>query len=346
MKRIDRKTAGLVGGLVAIVAVAVLATQAGGKGPNIVENVAVPMATAVPEALSSGANILSMQSNDNGAYRASGAPAPVPAPADGAEEAPAGDASGGAATTTPQITDRKIVRTATVTCSVEDVGVAVSKVENAVAAAGGFVSASTFTAVSSDDPEDPEATPAPDQSQATVTIRVPAETYQQVLNEIRGLGEVKSVNSSTSEVTEEYTDLEAQLRHLQATEERYLTLMGSATQINDILALEDRLNQVRLEMERVQGRLQLLTDLTDLATITVTLTSIAAASSQAAVQQPGWAEEAWENAWETSQDVAQALGVAAITAGVILAWLVIPVTVLIVAWRMFGNRKGGESAAS
>jgi hypothetical protein len=223
---------------------------------------------------------------------------------------------------------------------------AVSKVGNAVAAAGGFVSASTFTAVSSDDPEDPEATPAPDESQATVTIRVPAETYQQVLNEIRGLGEVKSVNSSTSEVTEEYTDLEAQLRHLQATEERYLTLMGSATQINDILALEDRLNQVRLEMERVQGRLQLLTDLTDLATITVTLTPIAAASSQAAVQEPGWAEEAWENAWETSQEVAQALGVAAITAGVILAWLVIPVTVLIVAWRMFGNRKGGESAAS
>lgn len=345
MKNVDLRKAGFAAATVlALVAMGVLLM--GRSGGSSLPDAATPLATPVAEMLDAGIDAFS-SNRDSIEVAPPVVGVPVPAPGDeggmtGGDNAPAG----GEGFSPTGISDRKIIRTATVTVTVADVGAAVGKVESAATAAGGFVSNSTFTTVAPAEGDDPEATPAPEQSRATITIRVPAEMYQSVVNEIRGLGDVTSLSSNTSEVTEEYTDLEAQLRHLEATEARYLELMGSASQINDILTLEDRLNQVRLEMEQVKGRLQLLTDLTDLATITVEIVPPLASSGQAAVQQPGWAEEAWENAWSASQEVMRAMGVAAITGGVILAWLIIPATVLIVAWRMLGGRKGGESAAS
>ena len=103
-------------------------------------------------------------------------------------------------------------------------------------------------------------------------VRVPGERYQEVLNELRRLGDVRTEQSTASDVTAEYTDLQSRLRNLQATAAQYLTLLQRAETINDILIVQDRLNVVRLEIEQVQGRIQLLTNQTDLATITVHLT--------------------------------------------------------------------------
>ncbi|MBD0257229.1 MAG: PAS domain S-box protein, partial [Cytophagales bacterium] len=56
----------------------------------------------------------------------------------------------------------------------------------------------------------------------------------------------------------EYTDLDAQLRNLQATEGQYLELMKRATTIDDILMVQNRLASVRGEIEQTQGRLNQL----------------------------------------------------------------------------------------
>src|SRR4030066_1077182 len=113
------------------------------------------------------------------------------------------------------------------------------------------------------------------------------------MNKLRGIAkEVRSERSEASEVTEEYTDLEARLRNLEATEASYLELLTGAGEIPDILLVQDRLSQVRLEIEQVQGRINLLDNLTDLATITVQLTLPAAASEEPDGGK-GWAEGAW-----------------------------------------------------
>jgi hypothetical protein len=64
---------------------------------------------------------------------------------------------------------------------------------------------------------------------------VPGEEFEQVLPELRSLGgRVKKVlaeNISGQDVTEEYTDLQSQLRNLQATETRLLQLYEKAVVI-------------------------------------------------------------------------------------------------------------------
>ncbi len=241
----------------------------------------------------------------------------------------------------PGLVDRKIIRTATLELEVEDVGAAVQKVESVAAAAGGFVSESS---VFIDEPSEPEGgddgTPRRTQT-ATVTIRVPAEVYASVMSQLRGVAEeVRSEISSASEVTEEYTDLAARLRNLEATEASYLELLAKAEDIPDILTVQDRINSVRLDIEQTQGRINVLDSLTDLATITVRLTPPAIPVEEPGGEQ-GWAAEAWDAAWEASQDAMVALGTVAIVGGVVLIWLAIPALVVLVVWRRFGWRLSG-----
>jgi hypothetical protein len=242
--------------------------------------------------------------------------------------------SGGEGLPLPQLADRKIIRTATLELEVEDVSAAVREVEDAAVAAGGFVSESNIFV---DQPDDDGSVESPRRTQtATVTVRVPAGEYVGVMEQLRGIAkQVRSERSEASEVTEEYTDLEARLRNLETTEASYLELLKAAGEIPDILLVQDRLSQVRLEIEQVQGRINLLDNLTDLATITIQLSLPAAAAGDGG---KNWAQKAWDVAWEGSQETAKALGSIAIVGGIALLWLAIPALVGFAAWRRFGWR--------
>lgn len=257
-----------------------------------------------------------------------------------------GGADGGSAGTLPTL-DRQIIRTAIIQLTVEDVAGAMQRVETAAAGAGGFVSGSSLTVdtVSQREGDEDEI-----RQRGTITIRVPAASYSSVMSNLRGLVEdsrdIKSLTEDASEVTEEYTDLQSRLRNLEATEVRYLDLLGQAESIEDILRVQDRLNSTRFEIEQVQGRLQVLDDLTAMATITIELSLPPVAPL--VVEEPGsqnWAEEALDNAWQASEEVLRTMGVIGITAGVFLAWLLVPGVIGLAAWRIFaGRRAGGEAA--
>jgi len=244
------------------------------------------------------------------------------------------DSSGGE--TSPQLQsqlDRKIIRTATLSVTVEDVGGGMQEVERIANTAGGFVSASSLSVINPGSDEEER------RQTGIVTIRVPSEAYASVMNQLRAISEeVVAESSDTSEVAEEYTDLESRLRTLEATEARYLELLTRAETIEDILIMEDRLNSVRFEIEQVVGRMNLLDNLSDLATITVRL-DLPPVADEAVVVTSGWAEEAWNEAWATSEDALKVLGTIGIVAGVTLIWLAIPAALVVAGWRLFGQKR-------
>ena len=102
-----------------------------------------------------------------------------------------------------------------------------------------------------------------------VTIRIPANKFDQGMNEVKTIGEVMSENSNGQDVTEEYVDLDAQLRNLRVTETQFLAIMAKAEKIADILNVQRELTTVRGEIERLQGRMKYLKQNADLSTITV-----------------------------------------------------------------------------
>jgi len=272
-------------------------------------------------------------SSSGGEFDSAAPEAPAAALVDQTASQPDGETGGGGGLEQPQVQDRKIVRTATLELRVENVVEAVQQIDDVAAAAGGFVSASNVFVDSEENGGDQVGRT----QTASVTVRVPADAYSAVMSQMRGIArETVSETSDASEVTEEYTDLQARQRNLAATEARYIELLNRAATIDEILTVQDRLNQVRLEIEQVTGRINVLNNLTDFATITARL-SIPPAIAQRGDSQ-NWAEEAWQASWETSHDAMVVLGTVAIVSGVLLAWMAVPALVLFVVWRLFGRR--------
>jgi hypothetical protein len=227
--------------------------------------------------------------------------------------------------------DRKIVSTAILTVEADAVSARYQDVATIAAGAGGYVSDSSFGREG-------------DQETASVTVRVPVESYQDVLRQLRGMGNVVGESSSANDVTEEFTDLEARLRNLRATETQYLEFLGQAQNLEETLMMQDRINQVRGEIEQVQGRMLLLEQTTALATITVHLQPPPVVAEVVPPEEPkgerslaASAEEAFDASVEFLEDAARVV----ISIGA-FGWWIIPLGLVGV---YFGRRARGPARA-
>ena len=110
------------------------------------------------------------------------------------------------------------------------------------------------------------------QAYATVTVRIPAASLDAVLERIRGLViAVENENLSGQDVTEEFVDLQARLRNLEATEKELQVLLTEVREnrgkAEDILAVHRELTNIRSQIESLKGRSQYLERMTALATV-------------------------------------------------------------------------------
>ncbi|MFO8101000.1 MAG: DUF4349 domain-containing protein [Dehalococcoidia bacterium] len=142
--------------------------------------------------------------------------------------------------------DRMIVRTGQMNLKVADVGETLNQIKTITQSLGGYVVSSDWQA-------------GEEENSATISIRVPAKEYESATLSLRDLAiEVLYESTRAQDVTEEYTDLEAQLRNLEATEERYLQLLEKAETVEEMLDVEEELSDTRGRIEQIQGRMQYL----------------------------------------------------------------------------------------
>ncbi len=154
--------------------------------------------------------------------------------------------------------DTKIIKTASVTLEVDDVPRTVGLFQEMVTAQGGYLSSSTVQMSGS-------------RKSGTVVLRIPQARFEQTMTGIKSTGTVKYVTTKGEDVTEEYVDLMAKKRSYEVQLEQYYVLMKKATKISDILAIQQRIDQVQTELNRLEGRLKYLDSRINFSTITVTL---------------------------------------------------------------------------
>lgn len=96
-----------------------------------------------------------------------------------------------------------------------------------------------------------------DSRRATLTIRVPAAQFDTVLAELKAAAlEVRSESITGKDVTDTYTDLDSQLRNLEAAETELQRIMEDATTTQDVLAVYNQLTAIRGSIETIQGQMQ------------------------------------------------------------------------------------------
>ena len=201
------------------------------------------------------------------------------------------------------------------------VGQAASAVERVAVSKGGWVEYSMVT-----------------DEYATVTVRVPVESLDAALAEIRQIGTVKSETRSATDVTDQLVDLDARLRNAKAEEQRLLEILSKAETVNEILQVEDRLSYVRERIERLEAQKKMLEEQVDYATVTVTIS----------VPQPESPEEPLLPGFSLRDLVRAALKALVFAVTLIVVGAAFLAPIVVVGWAIlavYRRSKGGQGQA-
>lgn len=89
----------------------------------------------------------------------------------------------------------------------------------------------------------------------SITVRIPTEKFEEAILYFRSLAiKVSNEKTQSQDITEEYIDLEARLKNLEASERQLLDLMTRTGKISEILEVQRELTNIRQQIEQIKGR--------------------------------------------------------------------------------------------
>lgn len=203
----------------------------------------------------------------------------------GTEALAPGGGGGGSAGVAALTDTAKVIKTGSVDLEVPARAFepTVERITSMAVGLGGYV-AESITTESGDSPR------------GTITLRIPASSFDQLVLEVRKLGEVTAVTSKGTDVTAQFTDLAARLSALSATRDRLFEVLRGARNVGDIIAVQDRITGVQTEIEQIQGQQRLLEDQAGFGTLAVTLGEPGAERVQVEDEPDDGLGAAWDEA--------------------------------------------------
>ncbi len=104
---------------------------------------------------------------------------------------------------------------------------------------------------------------------ASYTIRIPADKLNEFVDIVGELGNVTQENESVEDVTLQYVDVESHKKALETEQARLMELLSTAENMEDLLAIESKLSDIRYEIESYESQLRLLDNQIDYSTVHV-----------------------------------------------------------------------------
>lgn len=119
-----------------------------------------------------------------------------------------------------------------------------SKVETLTVSAGGFV----------------ESSSADERDSVNLSLRVPKQECDRLLEEFGSLGKLKSKRVDVEDVTEKTVDAQARVDNLRASRDRLRQQLERTNNVEEVLAVERELTRVQSELEALEARLKVMND--------------------------------------------------------------------------------------
>lgn len=239
---------------------------------------------------------------------------------------------------------RQVIRTASVTVEIgrartedraaDDTGLAAAVAEAAVkvralAGAEGYVASSESSG-----------------SVASISLRVPASSYESVMKALRGVGTVTSSEEKAQDVSAKLVDVGSRIETMKASVTRVRALLARAEKISDVVALESELEQRESDLDSLLRQQSALSGQVALSTITVVvqgrLTGVLVAGDTEPEQRSGFLAGLHQG-WNAFTDF---LGGAGQVIGALLPFLpLIAILGLAAYWLIRRGRRRGQLGA-
>ena len=165
-------------------------------------------------------------------------------------------------------TDQKLIKRVNMDAETEDLEALLPQLMAEISALGGYVESQEIYNGSS--------YASYRYRNARLTIRVPAENLDGLVQQVRGTSNVVSYNESVEDVTLAYVDMETRILVLETERDRLLELMDQAETMSDLLEIEARLTQVRSSLESINSQLKVLANQVSYATIELYINQVKA----------------------------------------------------------------------
>lgn len=162
--------------------------------------------------------------------------------------------------------NRKWVITMSLTAETENLTDAMGLLAEKIQASGGYVENQSVSGTAVNSGRSPSA---------YITVRVPAEQLDSFVEDVSGMTNVVSSSRYVEDITLRYTDTEGRVKALKTEEARLLELMEQAQTMSDLLEIEERLTEVRYQLENYTSTLRLYDNQVDYATLDLTLREVA-----------------------------------------------------------------------
>ncbi len=239
-----RKTNGFLILLSFLTALSLLAACGAAATPESFANSSAPEAPAAQVDAVSGK-----------AVQANAPAVPTPAPTMAPAEV---DTSG-----KPVTSDRMIVKNGDIRLLVQDTDVALDRTTQIVGDSGGYIVSSRAWF---------QDWYGKNYKYISMTIGVPADQFENVLRRLRGLAvRVIDETASGEDVTDQYVDLESQLKNLEATRDRIRSFLDQAKTVEEALKVNQQLTDIESQIEQTKGRMNYLSNRAAYSTITIAI---------------------------------------------------------------------------
>lgn len=242
--------------------------------------------------------------------------------------------SSGADSTVDSTAARDIITTASATVVVDDIADAVDALTDAATSRDGYVESMSVGRSGVVMPIDPMMGgttdtsmpyPTPAADAAWVTLRVPADALDSLVDQLSGLGDVTASSVNRQDVTEVTVDLQARVDAAQASVDRMTELLAGATNLTDLIAAESALAERQATLESYQQQLKYYDEQVAMSTLTVTLTEPA----QSVAADPAGFGDGLAAGWN---GLVATLNGIVIALGFLLPWLAVAGVVALIVW--------------
>jgi uncharacterized membrane protein YgcG len=112
-------------------------------------------------------------------------------------------------------------------------------------------------------------------SRSAMTLSVPSDTLDRVLDELGKLGTTVQRSSSARDVTSTYVDTQARITTMKASLDQLRALLAKTTDLNQIISLETEISRRQADLDALQAQLNALDRKVTMSTVSVTLVTAA-----------------------------------------------------------------------
>ncbi len=157
---------------------------------------------------------------------------------------------------------RKTIKTAKLTLQTLDFSTFVSALEQKVKEAGAYFQYADVT------------TSYSGRKYASYTVRVPEENLEEFLKGIDGIATVTNKVLGEQDVTLSYVDTQSRIKALETEQETLLSLLEKADSLDSVILLQERLTEVRYELESYKTKLRTYDDKISYSTVSITVNEV------------------------------------------------------------------------